>query len=241
MWAIKAWLVTFIGLVAYFILKEPILKIISKFYKRYYSALNFFKNQKYNQALEEMKRAKDINPNKSIVYNGLGSIYLIKGENKEAIKCFEKSLVIKKKKNYEAIALLAYLYMEENINKKDPLSLICKVINLVKEKDTIKWKYEKSFFYDIKSWILFKQKKEDDSINYSDKVLRHIDNLYETEYNIEHMAYIVIIFYHLGIISKHMGKYDEAKEWFKKSIKAGGPESVFSKRSKEELKELQKG
>ena len=241
MWGIIVWIVTFVILIIFHIIKEPLFSFTSKFYKQYYRGLKLFKEKKYTEALRYMEEAKRINQRKSIVYSGEACIYMLKGENKKAIESFEYSLELSKRKKQEIKALLSFLYMEEKSKDIDSLSLIKEAINEIKSKKHIKWEYTKSFFYDIYSWINYKLGNIEKCDKYFAKSKKELGKLYDAIYRIEVEAYIPIMFYHFGIILKHKGEYKKAIEYFKKSIKAGGPESIFTKRSEEEIRKIVNG
>jgi tetratricopeptide (TPR) repeat protein len=56
--------------------------------------INYFKNQKYDEAIDAFSRAIQINPNKADIYNNRGLSYKMKGDLDNAIIDFNKAVEI---------------------------------------------------------------------------------------------------------------------------------------------------
>ncbi len=66
----------------------------------YYYAYNFDRRQQFDKALELYKKAAELNQHYAKPYFGMGDVYLIKGQLDEAIKAYEKGLVIDPKNSW---------------------------------------------------------------------------------------------------------------------------------------------
>ncbi len=186
------------------------------YYKRKY--------KKYIKMLEE-----DIieTPRNKPEHYVLGYLYIIVGEFHRAIEIFHKLLRLAPD-HTAAYFYLAVAYLETGDIK-----------NAERFYDTGAqmrlWNIKEYEVWDIKGWLYYKEGNIEEAYKCYDKVVakgkRRINKTWRRKNT--------MINYHLGVISKHKGEYEKALEYFKKSIKAGGPESIFSKRSEEEIKRIE--
>ncbi len=228
--------------VLYLILKAPILKLFSSYYRQYYKSVDLYYEKRLKEAIKETKKAISMNPGDWKNYNNLGTIYSILGDNKKAIENFEKVIEIKKSKKTDAYASLAILYAEEGEDLSKCLELVKKAEEIGNKKLLNSFKeIAEKYFSIIYSWIYLRNGKKEEAFKSFDFAFKAIEQYLKKNRNLEGDLSNTIIFYHFGIILKHKGEYKKAIKYFKKSIKAGGPESIFSKRSEEEIRKIVNG
>ena len=223
------------------IIKKPLLILISPYYRKYYKALKLYEYREFTNAAKEMEEAILINSKDWKAYSNLGLFYTMLGKNKQAIMNEHKSISLRKTESPNDLIILALLYAEERMAFEKSIGFINKAQLILQKEHRRIWDVYKGIVYITFAWIYYKNGKKKEMNKYFNMALKSISLLLKKNRNFEYRISFSPFFYHFGIILKHKGEYEKALEYFKKSKKAGGPESIFSKRSEEEIRKIVNG
>ncbi len=209
-----------------------------------YKNNKLFYQKKYKEAIEIYQSRIKEAPMERENYLYIAFSYYYIGEFRKAINNFIRLINLSDNSSLGLDIIYPYL-----INSYIELEDIKKAKELFYEYDKNYYSAEKRFkrksrdkdkkYLENKAWFLFNEGKTKEAIKLYDKSLLLWEKYFKKEgkEKEEEIDY-TDLFYHFGIISKHKGEYEKALEYFKKSIKAGGPESIFTKRSEEEIKRI---
>ncbi len=209
---------------------------------------NFFVKKKYKEAINIYKNvlSKD-EVNKRVIFL-LGICYYMIGEKDKAIENLYKAVILNKDdiiRIIKAYRLLINLHLEKkNFNEaKKALEKYGYFYKQIKEDCPASIKEEeKNRYEETIGWIRYCEGNYSEAIKIYEELIPLWCDFFKKKSRIEKKIYSYSdIFYHFGIISKHKGEYKKAIKYFKKSIKDGGPESIFSKRSEEEIRKIVNG
>ncbi len=198
--------------------------------KNGFSLIGSYSGKKMRNLLEELLEKEKMQSHKKNLDFYIGYYYYMLGYNTNAEKYFRKAL--EKGFNKPSVYyMLSQIYVDE---KKCDKAFF--YINQAKEDKKI-FNYLINLVYKEKeAWVNYICGDKEKAITQYKKIIP-----YYKRRLIKKGIELSLFFYHLGIISKHKGEYEKALEYFKKSIKAGGPESIFFKRSEEEIRKIVNG
>ena len=210
-------------------------------------AEELFIRKEYRKAAEVYQLViHEENNNKNAISN-IATLYYIMGKYDKAIK-YSKSIIDLSGKSMldlfdmiDSYSLLIKILSDNKEFKKaeSMLKNYEDCLGYISKKKLKIGDIEKKNYLELKGWLLFNEGKIEEAINLYDEAIPLWKNYFKnTGRKKEYSHQYADLFYHFGIISKHKGEYDKAKEYFEKSIKAGGPESIFSKRSEEEIEKM---
>ncbi len=193
------------------------------------------KEGKYKKAIERLLKGNTSSKVSLRKKFWIASLYYLLGYNSNAKKYYEELM----EANYKFGAMY-YLPVLLFADEKE----ISKSWELLEKGRKYEQKFfiffKKSIYIEAKAWLFFLQKENEKATKLYEELLKNYEK--HGANKIKCCNYLSnIIFYHFGIILKHKGEYEKALEYFKKSIKAGGPESIFSKRSEEEIRKIVNG
>ncbi len=183
----------------------------------------------YQKALKIFLEKKSTHPTVSIIYSGIGNVFLTKGAYKKALQYYKKGLDVALKsvgKNHyltgTIYANIALIYKHlKNYNEAllyNDKSL--KIRTTIFDKDHPKI----AEIYTLTGDIYLLKKKYTNSYNYYQKAI----NIYSDKFKEPHPD-IAIFLNKIGVLKQKMGLYDEALSYFKRSLKIR--KNIFSENS----------
>lgn len=172
-----------------------------------YLAQLYYSQKDYNKAIKEFEKVVALNPteNADIIYL-LGSLYLEVKNRDKALELFLRALKVDPNHD-EALNSLGYLYSEEDKRLDEALSLVERAVALAPKNGA---------YLDSLGWIYF----------------RKGDNARAVEYLYKADSYLKdpVIYEHLGDVYFKMGEKDNAKKFWKLSLKLlPGQDGVIEK------------
>ncbi len=225
-----------------FFLKKPLLKLFSKYYRHYYRSIRLFHEKRLKEAIKETEKAILVKSEKPETYHKLGKMFSLLGYNDKAVFYYKKALNKFKKADSGMIADIIFslmLILADNGIMINEYEKIIKEVEIVRIDRSGKSNNQMFVNY-IFSYLSYKYGRFEEALKYFNLALKEIKKENFTYYLYEEIL-LSPVFYYFGIMFKLKGEYEKALEYFKKSIKAGGPESIFSKRSENEIKSLKDG
>ena len=196
------------------------------------------KNKDYIKALEYLNKYLKFNKDSAETFFSIGYCHYMLGRNEKALYYFRKSLEI----GYdypETFELMAKSQVEIGQNHLKPVELIKRARMLIDEMDKEVWEVIEKIHLESKAWIYFKIGKTKEALSLYESILPIWREYFKRKKNEFEECYSPL-HYHFAMIYKFKGEIERAKSEFKKSMKAGGPQSIFAKKSKEELEKSER-
>ncbi len=231
-----------------FIIYIKLKKVSIKVSKEEEEAGKYYLRKSYNEAIKRYEKVLLEDKNNSRVLFLLGISYYLIGRYEKAIEKLNKKILLGADDIYnmaDSYILLIKSYIEINdLSSAKQLFIKYKYYydKVLQEPLKLIRINEENISLETKGWLKFKEGKFDEVMKIYEKIIPAWKKYFKTIGRKEqYLHQYSDLFYHFGIISKHKGEYDKAIKYFKKSIKAGGPESIFSKRSEEEIRKIVNG
>ncbi|MBI4650653.1 tetratricopeptide repeat protein [Candidatus Desantisbacteria bacterium] len=192
----------------------------SDFEKHYELGLACHNENKFDEAIKELKLASEIKPNDDGVYFALGNVYNVKGMQKEALDCYKKSLQLNPnctKSKYMIKLLSNESATKSETNKNETMEEISSTYKLGVEcakKDMFEdaimaWEKTLKLFPNFAK-AYYNIGVANFKLNKIDEALRHLNQAKAFDPGYEE------IYFCLGIIYYEQNKINEAiKEWEK--------------------------
>ncbi len=211
-------------------------KEIKNLEKIYENGINLINNEKnYKKATDQFFLYLKMRPNDIETKYSIGYCYFMLGDYNEAIDYFSEVLKYDKS-HFLSMDYLAksYIYSKKEELYKDAIELL-KRSELTMKEDIYVWNKLKELFLETKAWVYYNTKEIEKALKTYNEVIPIYTKYFKEDLN-ELDECFAEVHYHFGIIHKHNRDFSNAKIEFEKAIKAGGPQNIFAKRSKTELK-----
>lgn len=197
------------------------------------------KERNYKKAIEKFLICLESEPNDPAVNNSIGYCYYMLGNFNDAINYFNKAIEIDPL-YFHSLDYLALTYIEIGQSKayNKAMDLLNRSRKTLKVNEDL-WSRLKEMHSEIRAWIYFKSGYIEESLKIYKKIIPIYNKFFREDLN-EFDECFADIHYHFGIIHNHNKDYSKAKIEFEKAIRAGGPQNIFTKRSKTELENLKK-
>lgn len=174
-----------------------------------YLAQLYYSQKNYDKAIKEFEKVVALNPteNADIIYL-LGSLYLEVKNRDKALELFLRAVKVNPQQD-EALNSLGYLYSEDDTRLDEALSLVQRAVDLSPNNGA---------YLDSLGWIYF----------------RKGDNTRAVEYLYKADSYLKdpVIYEHLGDVYFKMGEKDNAKKYWKLSLKLQPDQDVVIQKLK---------
>ena len=211
-------------------------------YKEVEKTENFYNNgillieedKNYEKAIEQFNLYLNEDPRSSEAYFSKGYCLYMLGDYNTAIKYLKKSQEIDPISPETCEYLALSKINTKEINKTEDALQLTENAGIMIKSDSYSWSKLKEIHLESKGWIYYKAGYLTKALKLYGTVIPLYEKAFEKDLN-EYDECFSPVHYHFGMIYKHKGDLDKAKSEFEKAINAGGPQSIFSKKSKEEL------
>ena len=213
------------------------IKNLEKIYENGINLISIEKN--YKKAIDQFFLYLKKKPNDIETLYSIGYFYFMLGDLKKSIEYFSEVLKYDKS-HFLSMDYLAnsYIYSEKKELYKDAINLLKRSEVTMKE-DIYLWNQLKELFRETKAWVYYNTGDIDKSLKIYDEVIPIYTRFFKEDLN-EFDECFSEVHYHFGIIYLYKNDFSKARIEFEKAIKAGGPQNIFTKKSKTELENLKK-